>query len=120
MTEKDYQTPNNDENNERPLAITIVCIIGFLGALVAVPLIFSDLAKSIGSWYPFYLAISSIIGLACFVGFWKMKKLAVFIYIGFVGLNQIILLVTGNWNIGALLIPGVIISIALYYSKKMK
>jgi hypothetical protein len=41
----------------------------FIGALFAVPLIFSPTAQLIGSWYPPYLGISAVIGLACMVVF---------------------------------------------------
>lgn len=125
MMEEICQTPKIDLTNEmenvrRPVAITIVCIIGFIGALVSVALILSGVAKSIGAWYTIYLAFASIIGLVCFVGFWKMRRIAVFIYASFVGLNQIIMLSTGIWSIGALLFPGVIVALTVHYSNRMK
>ncbi len=125
MIEEVYQPPeanleNTIDDTKRPMAITVICIIGFLGALVAAPLVFSEIAKSIGAWYPFYLGLSTVIGLVCFVGMWQMRKIAVFIYAGFVGLNQIVMLATGIWSIGALLIPGVIVALTFYYSKTMK
>lgn len=125
MTEEIYQAPNVDltneiENAKRPVTITIVCILGFVGALISVALVFSDTAKSIGAWYPFYLAVATVTGLVCFVGFWQMKRIAVFIYAGLVGLNQVIMLATGIWSFGALIYPGIIVALTFYYSKKMK
>jgi hypothetical protein len=59
---------------KRPGIITAICVIGFIGALAAVPFIFSDLAKQIGAWYPPYLAFSAIVGLGCMIGLWMMKN----------------------------------------------
>ena len=62
------------QKTKRPLAITIICITGLIGALTVVPLIFSDIAQQIGPWYPPYLALSAVIGLGCMIGLWLMKK----------------------------------------------
>lgn len=53
------------------------------------------------------------------IGLWKMKKWAAYTYIGFVTLNQIVLLEMGVWNIMALVIPIIVIDIALAHVTKM-
>jgi hypothetical protein len=40
------------EKAKRPISITIICVIGFLGALIGIPVIFSPIAQQIGPWYP--------------------------------------------------------------------
>ena len=105
--------------NKRPKSITVICVIGFIGVLITIPIIFSSIAKQIGVWYPPYLGLSSVIGLACMIGLWKMKKWAAYTYTGFVGLNQIVLLAMGVWNIMALAIPAIVIFFALKHSPKM-
>ena len=107
------------EKAKRPTSITVICVIGFLGALISLPLIFSPIALQIGSWYPPYLGVSSIVGLVCMVGLWTMKKWAAYAYTGFVALNQIVLLAMGVWNVMALLIPAVVIFFALKHVSKM-
>ncbi len=107
-----------DEKN-RPTGITVICILGFIGAASFNQLIFSDLADQIGSWCPPYLGLSAIIGIMCLVGLWQMKKWAVYTYTWFVGLNQIVLLVMGVWNVAALIIPVMVVGIALAHLKKM-
>ncbi len=94
---------------KRPTSITVMCIIGLFGALVTIPLIFSSIAQSIGAWYPPYLAFSALVGAACMVGLWMMKKWAVYVYIVFCGINQIVLLVMGVWNFMALILPAIVI-----------
>ncbi len=107
------------ESTMRPTSITVICVIGFVGAIFAFQFIFSTTAQQIGSWYPPYLGFSSLVGLACMVGLWMMKKWAAYTYTGLVVLNQIVLLAMGVWNVMALLIPAVVIFFALKHVSKM-
>ena len=113
------ETTETTETAKRPRSITVICVIGFIGVLIAIPLIFSPIAQQIGAWYPPYLGFSAVVGLACMVGLWMMKKWAVYTYTGFVALNQVVLLGMGVWNIMALLIPAVVIFFALKNVPKM-
>ena len=106
--------------SERPIAVTIICVLGFIGAALTIPLIFSDAARSLGAWYPPYLAFSAVVGLVCMIGLWKMLKWSVFAYTAFVVLNQCVLMAMGAWNIVALLIPAIVIVIGFMYLSKMK
>ena len=107
------------EKAKRPIAITIICVLGFIGAALAVPLIFSATARSIGAWYPPYLALCSVIGLACMVGLWLMKKWAVFLYTGMTAVNQVVLLAMGVWNPLALALPLIVAVVAFMNLSKM-
>lgn len=107
------------EKEKRPTSIAVICVIGFVGALISLPLIFSPLAQQIGSWYPPYMGLASVAGLICMVGLWKMKKWAAYSYTGLVALNQVVLLAMGVWNVIALLIPAVVIYFALKHVSKM-
>ena len=113
------QVIENSEKNKRPIAITVICVLGFIGAALAIPVIFSDIAKQIGSWYPPYLAFSAVVGFVCMVGLWQMKKWAAYAYAGLFVLNQIILLAMGVWTVMALILPAIVVGIALSYVKKM-
>lgn len=111
---------NDTPASERPIAITIICVIGFIGAALSIPLIFSDIARSIGAWYPPYLALSAVVGFVCMIGLWKMLKWSVFVYTAFVILNQVVMMAMGIWNIFALLIPAIVIAIGFTYLSRMK
>jgi hypothetical protein len=104
----------------RPTIITIVCVLGFLGVLFSIPLMFTEIAWSIGAWYPPYLGISVIVGAACMVGLWKMKRWAAITYTAFALVNQVVLFVGGAWNILALIIPGIVVAIVLSKYKEME
>ncbi|MHC1781443.1 MAG: hypothetical protein AB9891_01550 [Anaerolineaceae bacterium] len=107
------------EKPKRPTSITVICIIGFIGALISIPLLFSSFASQIGSWYPPYLALSIVIGLASMIGMWLMKKWGAYLYTGMAVVNQVILLLTGLWTIMALVIPAVVVFFALRAVSKM-
>tara|TARA_B100000787_G_scaffold75889_1_gene55864 strand:- start:452 stop:1189 length:738 start_codon:yes stop_codon:yes gene_type:complete len=114
------QTNDNPDSKKRPIAITVICVIGFIGAPFAISIIFNqDIALQFGSWYPPYLGLSTVIGLVAMIGLWKMKKWSAYIYTGLVALNQVVLLAMGVWNIMAIIIPGIIIVIALTHVNKM-
>lgn len=109
-----------ETNSTRPTAITVVCVLGFIGALLTIPAILLSLKLPVAIWYPPFLALSAIIGLVCMFGLWQMKRWAVFAYTAFVILNQIVLMTTGDWNIFALIIPGIVIAIGFKYLPRMR
>ena len=94
--------------------------MGFIGALFTVPLIFSDIAKTVGAWYPPYLAISAVVGLVSMIGLWMMKKWSIITYTTFVVINQVVLITMGVWNVFALIIPGIVIAIGFSKFKDME
>jgi hypothetical protein len=110
---------NDTPTAKRPTAITVICILGFIGAALSIPLIFSNVATIVGSWYPPYLGASALAGLICMFGLWNMKKWSVFAYTALVIINQVVLFATGVWNPFALLIPVIVIAIAFAHLSKM-
>ena len=107
------------ETSARPWAITIICVIGFIGVAFSVPQFFSPAAQEIGAWYLPYLGFSVILGLACMLGLWRMKKWAAYTYTGFVVLNQLVLYTNGLWNVHSLVLPLVVVLFILKYVAKM-
>jgi len=105
--------------SKRPSSITFICVLGFIGAILTVQLVFSSVAQQIGAWYPPYLGLSALIGLACMIGLWLMRKWAVYTYAGFALINQVVLLVMGRWNIMALLIPAIVVFVGYKHLSKM-
>lgn len=109
----------NADKPRRPIAITVICVLGFVGAALTVPVIFSSVAQSIGTWYPPYLALTSVVGLICMVGLWTMKRWAVFAYTALLVVNQVVMMAMGVWNIFALVIPLIVVVIAFMNLSKM-
>jgi hypothetical protein len=105
---------------KRPVPITIVCIIGFIGVIATVPLMLSDAASSIAPWYPPALGVSALIGLTCMIGLWMMRKWAVYAYTAFFAITQGILIATGLWSVSALVLPAVVIVVMFVYLSRMR
>jgi uncharacterized membrane protein (DUF2068 family) len=107
----------------RPVAITVICIIGFVGVALAVPVLLAALAAGAGSilptWYWPYLLVSIVVGLVALIGLWKMKKWGAYLYTAMFLINQCLLLATGLWSVGALIIPLIVVVIALSQLSKM-
>ncbi len=118
MTEQPESLPASP--SKRPIAMTAICLLSGIGILFTIPLIFSEAATSIGAWYPPFLAASSAVGAACTVGFWLMRKWAVYLYAGLLCLTQIVLLALGAWNTVALLIPLAVVIIGFIYLPHME
>ena len=72
---------------ERPLAIKVICVLGFIGGIMNIRFLFSDVPHQFGSWYEPYTAITSAIFLGCIIGLWMMRKWAAITYIGLVALT---------------------------------
>ena len=106
--------------HKRPIAITIICIIGFIGAALTLPLFFSDVMRTLPSWYPALLGVSAVIGLACMIGLWMMQKWAVYTYTAFTAIGQVILIATGLWNPWTLIVPAIIIAVMFGYLSRMR
>lgn len=109
--------------SNRPLAITIICVLGFIGVGLGIPLLLTLLgtgaAAGLPGWYLPYLGLTILIGLAALIGLWKMKKWGAYLYAGMFLVNQVILLASGLWSVGALVIPLIVTLIALSQLSKM-
>ncbi|WP_017730756.1 hypothetical protein [Nafulsella turpanensis] len=117
-TQNTFKLP---KNVERPLPITIICILGLIGAVVSLPGILSGSPqiKELGEWFHYHLAISTIFGFCCFLGLWSMKRWALYLYSGILLINQIILLIVGLWNPSSLILPLLVVIFGVAYFHKM-
>lgn len=107
-------------NQKRPPLITFLCVFSFVGAILSLPVIISTFSQQAGSWYPYFFAISSVIGLSCMIGFWKMQKWALYTYVALTIVNQLVLINTGAWSVMSLIIPNLVILIGIKYKNLMK
>lgn len=105
---------------ERPLLITAACVLGLLGAVASVPVIFSDFARGMGAWYAPYLAASVLASTGCLIGFWKMRRWAVYLYVGVAVTNQLVMYSMGIWHFLDLLVPAVFAGAVLTQFRKMR
>lgn len=119
-------SPSTDEKGRRPLAITIVCILGFLGlAVVLLGLMTSSIREqAINEFGILSIIFSVIIGLAGaggLIGCWLMRKWGVYLYTA----AQAISLLINFFTQGSRALTGSILSVAVIvilfaYFKKMR
>ncbi|HNW43165.1 MAG TPA: hypothetical protein PKI19_01580 [Elusimicrobiales bacterium] len=109
-----------EQSQERPKLLTVLCLIGFSGAVMGVPLIFSDFAAQVGAWYPPFIALSIIASTVCVAGIWKMRRWAVYMYAGVVAVNQAVMLGMGVWQFANLLVPVIFLGLVLTQLRKMR
>ena len=100
--------------------ITGACAIGVFGAVMTVPIVFSDGALVIGGWYGPYLAGSAIASTVCMIGLWKMRRWGLYLYAGVVATNQVVMLSMDLWHIKMLLVPAVFAVIVLSQWGKLR
>jgi hypothetical protein len=119
MTEAS-QTQVAEDPHKRPIAITIICILGFIGAALTLPALFLEEVRNIAPWYPVLVVVSSVIGLACMIGLWMMQKWAVYAYTALTAAGQVILIATGLWNVFSLILPAIIVIVMFMYLSRMR
>src|SRR6266446_5045127 len=61
----------------RPKPVAVVAVAGFVCSLLFVPF---PRAWHIGLGYALHMALSSLLGMVCMYGFWKMWRWSVYIY----------------------------------------
>ena len=111
---------NRTKTIERPVAITVICLLGFFGAAISIPLLFTSVVRNVGPWYPPTLGVSALVGLVCMIGLWNMQKWAAFAYTALVVVGQVILITMSAWNVFSLLLPSFVIAIAFAHLPKMR
>jgi Ankyrin repeats (3 copies)/Ankyrin repeat len=115
------QTPTVSEPTGRPLLITIICILGFIGVVSNLILLFNEYQTA--SWDHDRVGFGMIltIGLAiCFVGLWRMRAWALAGYITIQVLGAMVLASLHTLTFSQLILPIVFIAILLKYIKRMR
>lgn len=66
-----------------------------------------------------HFSLGGIVYIVCGVGFWLLKKWAVYLYAIFGLINQVVLLWLGRWNLFSLLFLGVVVYIGYTHLSEM-
>jgi len=106
--------PNN-ERLQRPTVITIICIMGFIGTALSIPMVFSEIASQIGPWFGPYAGTVALANVVCMVGLWQTKKWGLYAYTMLIILNQLVLITKGQWHVLTLVVQAIIVLIGLYH-----
>ena len=109
--------PQREPLDERPISagrsgdIDIICALGLLTALFVIPQAFADAFQQGASWRSLLGVAFPLVSAACLVGFWRMRRWAVFTYTGTWLVSQILLLSTGHWSVLTVPVPALIIAV---------
>jgi hypothetical protein len=114
--DKDFKLP---KIQSRPKEITRFCILGFVTTPLCMILALLPMSASVGTWYPSFLFLGSLLCFVSFVGMWMMKKWGVYTYTFVFTLGQIVLLSQGQFNFMSIIIPIAIIRIGFNNISKM-
>lgn len=110
---------NEATKTKRPSAITLISVFGIYTGFLSFYYVFRDGIQQLGFGNTLFIALGGIVFLVCGVGFWLMKKWAVYAYAVFGIIDQVVLLVIGRWNILALLIPVIVVYVGYRNLSKM-
>lgn len=117
---------NPPQPNEQPIPagrggdIEIVCFFGFLVALFVIRQAFGEMYRQGASWRSLLGIAFPLVFTVCLIGFWKMRRWAVFTYTGAWICAQILLLLTGHWNILTVPVPALVIAVGFRNLWKMR
>ena len=102
----------------RPVAITIICILGLIGVAAVVVSSISLKEHSLTiSLIP--LLTGGAIGLACMIGLWKMKKWAIILYSVMFVVNIVIGIAYHSLDLKNLIFPTIVTIVGWVYYGQM-
>lgn len=104
---------------KRPSSITLISVLGIYSGLLSFYYVSQNDIQGSSLGRTVFFVLGGIVFLACGIGFWFMKKWAVYTYIVFAILDQIFLIVIGRWTVLALLIPAVVIYVGYKHLSEM-
>ena len=104
---------------KRPSSITLISIFAIISGLLSLYYVFQNDIQGPSLGNTVFFVLGGIVFLACGIGFWLMKKWAVYTYVVFVIVGQIFLLATGRWNILGLLISAIVIYVGYKHLSEM-
>lgn len=97
----------------------MISILEIYGALVSYYSIFRVGVQALGMPSTILFAVGGLVGLICGLGFWLMKKWAVYVFAAYAVINQIVLLALGRWSILSPLFPVIIVYVGYKNLPKM-
>jgi hypothetical protein len=107
----------------RPSSITLISVFAIVGGFLLFYFIFSPgIQTSVQDrsvWETLFFAFSGLVLLVSGIGFWLMKKWAVYAFIAFAIISQVYVISVGRWNVFSILILAVPIFVGYKHFSKM-
>lgn len=108
---------------KRPSSITLLSVFEIVGGFSLVYFMFSpgiqNSVQDRGVWETLFFAFSGLVLFVSGVGFWLMKRWALYTFVVFAIMSQVYVLAVGRWNVLSLLILAVPIFVGYKHFSKM-
>jgi len=104
---------------ERPLVLTLICILGFASCSLGMILVYTPAVLSMGKVYALFRSLSFTSLVVCYGGLWMMRRWAVWALAACFVVNQLGCLYFGTWDKNTLLLI-LFLAVAAAYYKRMK
>ncbi|ELH0894316.1 hypothetical protein Q9887_001191 [Vibrio fluvialis] len=108
------------ESPKRGKLLTVVSLFLAFGCISSLAMVPSEIVASFGMIYQITLVIAALITGASAFGIWQNQKWGAYTYTALTVVNQPLLLIMGWWNLGALIIPSIIVVILFTNLSTMK
>jgi hypothetical protein len=92
-----------DQPTERPIMITILCILGLLYSVMLTVRTVIIIVNGIRGVELYYFLFVAAANLAAVIGLWKMRKWGAYTYFSLAGITQVAMLMFGSWGIMTLI-----------------
>ncbi len=107
------------EKKIRPVLVTFICVIGFIGVILSFPSIFSPFVKKMGDFYPALFGCLIAANFIAVVGVWNMKRWGFTLFLISSLINQITKLLANNWSITDVILPVLFLGVTVFFYKRM-
>lgn len=110
-----------NDKPKRPTIITVICIAGWLGALVSMLGLLFQMTSDAAVWNQVFPLLFALVGSFALYGFWSMQRWGVWLHGFLIVVNQIVLFILGIsiYSLIFLIIPGIALGIGVFYYQKM-
>jgi hypothetical protein len=104
---------------KRPFSVTLISVLAIYSGILAFYFVFSSGNQDPGLGNTTFDFLGGAVFLVCGVGFWLLKKWAVYTFAVFAAIDQVALLVMGRWNIFSLLLLAMIVYVGYIHLPRM-
>lgn len=107
------ESKGGGEEKRRPTVITVICVLGFVGAPFIAFNLITALARPTRSPFHFYYAGVVAVNLLAFVGIWRMRKWGVILYALTAAVNAVLLWQVWGYPPGGVLVGALITAVVV-------
>jgi len=105
---------------QRPWILTLLCVLGFLGCFLKMYYVFSSEIRSVSTWYPSFVSLSTLLLMAALFGLMQMRRWGFFLYLLFFVLHQVVQVAVKKWDIASSLLFTAILVVGFLQYKKLQ